>query len=108
MHNQYHVLKQNTNKRIEELEKCFNELKEKSESDSNQKDEAILNLNQKITELEVVLHAAEEDAEAQKKLSKELGSLCYIYIYTFIRFLNLIMVLFQKHDSLRNMKSNEI
>lgn len=67
------MLKLTTDTRIEELEKNLSELKSDTAVEGDLKKEELLNLTRKIDELQVVLEAAQEDAEAHKKLTAELG-----------------------------------
>lgn len=60
-------------RRIEELEKCVADLKKETvDASSHTKTETQL-LQQQVKELEMLLEAAQSDAQAHKRLSAELG-----------------------------------
>lgn len=73
VNNKYDLLKIKTCEQVEKLEKTVEECKEESRQIESEENSIIPGLERKITELETMLEAAEEDAEAQKKLAVELG-----------------------------------
>ncbi|XP_057656026.1 mitotic spindle assembly checkpoint protein MAD1 [Diorhabda carinulata] len=73
VNNKYELLKINTNHSTDMLEKSLIEMKEANKSMECVEKGVIPGLERRIQELETMLEAAEEDAEAQKKLVEELG-----------------------------------
>ncbi|KAK4884262.1 hypothetical protein RN001_000533 [Aquatica leii] len=69
----YDSLKIDTDKRIEELEKNLANLKSDVVVESDHRTDEISNLKTKVLELESLLEAVQQDSEAHKKLSAELG-----------------------------------
>ncbi|KAH0815712.1 hypothetical protein GEV33_007078 [Tenebrio molitor] len=65
------MLKVRKDEEIEELEKSLSEMKEESRLYDGEENAEIITLNRKLAELQIMLDAAEEDAEAQKKLVHE-------------------------------------
>ncbi|KAJ8962809.1 hypothetical protein NQ318_001209 [Aromia moschata] len=72
VNNKYDLLKIKTSEQVEKLEKSLEEFKEESRQIEFEENSIIPGLERKISELETMLEAAEEDAEAQKKLAAEL------------------------------------
>ncbi|XP_018579293.1 mitotic spindle assembly checkpoint protein MAD1-like [Anoplophora glabripennis] len=72
VNNKYDLLKIKNCEQVEKLEKTLEECKEESRQIESEENSIIPGLERKITELESMLEAAEEDAEAQKKLAEEL------------------------------------
>ncbi|XP_063921477.1 mitotic spindle assembly checkpoint protein MAD1 [Zophobas morio] len=72
VNNKYSMLKVRKDEEIEELEKSLTEMKEESRLFDGEENAEIILLNRKLAELQMMLDAAEEDAEAQKKLVLEL------------------------------------
>ncbi|KAJ8983396.1 hypothetical protein NQ317_010489 [Molorchus minor] len=70
--NKYGLLKIKTSQHVERLEKTLEELKEESRQMESEENSLVPSLERKISELETMLEAAEDDAEAQKKLAVEL------------------------------------
>jgi hypothetical protein len=68
------MLKVRKDEEIEELEKSLSEMKEESRLYDGEENAEIITLNRKLAELQIMLDAAEEDAEAQKKLVHEFGN----------------------------------
>lgn len=60
---------------IQELEKSLSEMKEESRLFDGEENTEIVSLNRRLAELQMMLDAAEQDADAQKKLVLELGEL---------------------------------
>lgn len=73
VNNRYDLLKIKTCEQVEKLEKTLEECKEESRQIESEENSIIPGLERKIIGLETMLEAAEEDAEAQKKLAVELG-----------------------------------
>ncbi|XP_023016891.2 mitotic arrest-deficient 1 [Leptinotarsa decemlineata] len=71
--NKYELMKLKTSEKIEDLEKSMEEMKEESRIAESDENGIIPGLERRIAELENMLEAAEEDAEAQKKLAEELA-----------------------------------
>lgn len=59
------------------MEISVQELKEEASQIEAHENEVVPKLQRRITELETMLEAAEEDAESQKKLAEELGNYLY-------------------------------
>ncbi|KAJ8972305.1 hypothetical protein NQ314_000220 [Rhamnusium bicolor] len=72
VNNKYQLLKIKTSEQVEKLEKSLEEFKEESRLIESEENSIIPGLERKIAELETMLEAAEEDAEAQKNLAVEL------------------------------------
>lgn len=65
---------------INALEKSLHELKEEASENEALENEVVPKLQRRIAELETMLEAAEEDAEAQKKLASEMGNAKYLLL----------------------------
>ncbi|CAG9821072.1 unnamed protein product [Phaedon cochleariae] len=72
VHNKYQQLKIRSNEEIETLEKSIEDMKEETRHMESEENGIVSGLERRITQLETMLEAAEEDAEAQKKLADEL------------------------------------
>nr|CAH7713945.1 unnamed protein product [Callosobruchus chinensis] len=72
VNDKYNLLKMQTSEQIEKLEKTVEEFKEESRQIMSEEHSAVPKLERKIAALETMLEAAQEDAEAQKKLAAEL------------------------------------
>lgn len=70
----YDSLKSKASDDINALEKSVHELKEEVSDNEVRENEVVPKLQRRIAELETMLEAAEDDAEAQKKLAAELGN----------------------------------
>ncbi|KAG5897303.1 hypothetical protein JTB14_011466 [Gonioctena quinquepunctata] len=70
--NKYELLKLKTGEQIENLERSLEDMKEESRIMESEENGLVPGLERRIAELETMLEAAEEDAEAQKKLAEEL------------------------------------
>lgn len=73
VNSKYDTLKIKTGEQIQKLEKTLEDVKEETRVQEQEQRDAVPKLERKIVELETMLEAAEEDAEAQKKLAEELG-----------------------------------
>lgn len=73
VNSKYDTLKVKTCEQIQKLEKTLEDFKEETRVLEQEQRDAVPKLERKIVELETMLEAAEEDAEAQKKLAAELG-----------------------------------
>lgn len=73
MNNKYDQLKLTTEEQISTLESDMENLKEESQSAALEDSIETSKLKRKVAELETILQAAQEDAEAQKRLASELG-----------------------------------
>lgn len=72
-------MKLQADRRIEELEKCMADLKNETvDTSSHTKNETQL-LQQQVKKLEMLLEAAQNDAQAHKRLSAELGKRSYLF-----------------------------
>nr|CAI5865444.1 unnamed protein product [Callosobruchus analis] len=72
VNDKYNLLKMKTSEQIEKLEKTVEDFKEESRQLMSEEHSAVPKLERKIAALETMLEAAQEDAEAQKKLATEL------------------------------------
>lgn len=61
----------------------MNDLKDESRLIESEENSMVPSLERRIIELETMLEAAEEDAEAQKKLAEELGNVLNIKLQLF-------------------------
>lgn len=82
------MLKLKCSGEVNDLEKTIDDLKQHNNQRETHENEVIPNLKRQISELKTMLIAAEEDAEAQKKLATELGKTNHIFILSDILFLN--------------------
>ncbi|XP_028154002.1 mitotic spindle assembly checkpoint protein MAD1 isoform X2 [Diabrotica virgifera virgifera] len=69
----YDMLKITTSEEVQKLESSLLDVKEESRQMESEENGIVPTLERKIRELETMLEAAEEDAEAHKKLADELG-----------------------------------
>ncbi|CAG9834259.1 unnamed protein product [Diabrotica balteata] len=69
----YDMLKVTTSEEVQKLESSLLDIKEESRQMESEENGIVPSLERKIRELETMLEAAEQDAEAHKKLADELG-----------------------------------
>lgn len=73
MTHKYEMLKIEHCKRLEEVEKQLEDSKERSSIEEEKDRTEIVGLKRKIEQMEIVLEAAQQDADAQRKLAEELS-----------------------------------
>lgn len=71
-------LKLTSAERIQELENQLNTINVEKQSLIDMKEEEVTNLKRKLNEIEIILKAAQQDAEAQHKLNEELSMCLFI------------------------------
>lgn len=101
MNSKYDSLKLKSRENENSFEKSLHELREEAKQIEAHENEIVPKLQRKISELETMLEAAEEDAEAQKKLAADLG-MSLLFCYSPSCFLAVIF------DQLTLMKNNKV
>lgn len=71
----YEMLKIEHCKKLEDLEKQLEDSKEKSSIEEEKDRTEIVELKRKIEQMEIVLEAAQQDADAHRQLAEELSNL---------------------------------
>lgn len=77
MTHKYEMLKIEFCKKVDDLEKQLEDSKERSSIEEEKDRSEIVTLKRQIEQMEIVLEAAQNDAEAHRELAQELSNVCH-------------------------------